>query len=361
MQILYKVVRQRLIICSMLVVAGVFGTKAQPSFELEYITEFQTNFGRNHNWVNFLELYGGLPTESISNRWRNGSFHAQLVFTYRIHKNRVINDLLNYSDITKEPLPFSVFKFGYQHRWGRFSLFGGVRNVEEDFFTKPYMSLFTNHTARMGPTLALNFALADMPLGAMCLHAEFQITDNLLFKTSLYNGIAHEQERRPLRSFRVDPQNDGLLSISQLSFTQNRIDRGNYAFGVAIHTKGEPSWSFFGNIEQTLFENNRIEIGLLLQGGFSPLSSNKPFMGEPKCRSFLGIGGHFRGLLSRDKREAFGIYLATADFVHTRERILEITWQYQLINQIAIQPAFHVVQTGSNTRNVGLLRLIFTI
>lgn len=356
------------LIAIILTIACVFGSKAQVNFELEYTTEFQTNFGRNYNWVNLLELSLEIPSETISRRWSNGTFQIQGMSAFHLFEDRVINDVMNYSNILAERIPFSFSVFGYQHQWGRFSLFAGVRKASEDYFSKPYMSLFTSSSQGMIPTLSFNFPLPDYPFSAMCLHAEFQITENWFFKTSLYNGVAHSPERNPFRSFIVDPRNDGLFSISQITYSQNRIGRGLYSLGFAAHTSGGIGPSFYANIEQTLFENERREIGLVLQGGFAPFSETtilQTFEGlilyEYQCRSFFAIGGYFRGFLSRDKRDVFGVYFNAANFVETRERSLEITWNYQLREWLAIQPTFHIVRTGNETRNVGMLRFVLSI
>ncbi|MCL2414237.1 MAG: hypothetical protein FWC94_03175 [Bacteroidales bacterium] len=338
--------------------------KAQPNFGVEYITDFQTNFGRNYNWSNLLHLSLEIPSETINKRWTNGRFLIQSRTAYHLFERGVIDDLMGYNNILGERIPFSLAMLGYQQQWGRFSVFFGVRNINQDYFTDPYMSLFTNSTPGMLPTLSFNFPLADYPFSAICLHAEFQITDNWLLKTSLYNGIAHNPQKKPLRSFRLNPRNDGIFSISEIVYTQNRIGQGIYSFGVAAHSSRRMRPSFFAEIEQSIFKNEQHEMGFILQAGYSHIATslelNDGLNGDSKCKSILGIGLYFRGLFGKD-RCAFGVNFNTANFVGISERALEITWRYQWFERLAIQPAFHVVRTGSQTGTVGMLRFIFTL
>ncbi|MCL2417430.1 MAG: carbohydrate porin [Bacteroidales bacterium] len=353
------------LISSLLMVVCMLGSKAQPNFELFYVTDFRTNFGRNYNWTNLLQLTAEIPTETISNRWKNGKFIIQPITVYSLFEDPVIDDLLGYSNIFADNLPLNFLVFGYEHHWGRFSLFAGVRNITADYFYKDYMSLFTRGANGMAPTLSSNFPMADYPFSAMSLHAEFFMNDNWFFQTSLHNGVAHNPARNPLRAFTVNPRNDGIFSISQISYSQNKIGRGSYSLGFAMHSFGSMRPSFFGKFEQTLLENEQHEIGITLQGGYSAIPTRSGFdyhlNGEPRCKFYFGIGGYFRGFLSRSKRDAFGIHFTSANFENINERALEITWKYQLFNQLSIQPTFHLVQTGGTTRSVGMLRFVLQI
>jgi hypothetical protein len=40
---------------------------------------------------------------------------------------------------------------------------------------------------------------------------------------------------------------------------------------------------------------------------------------------------------------------------------MEITWQFQIIDAIAIQPAYDYIRTGDKKRSIGLLRVMFSV
>jgi hypothetical protein len=327
------------------------------TFELNYTTELQTNFGQKFNWVNLLSLYGELPSERINKRWKNGRFGIEPMSIYKLHDGRVIDDIMDYSCIDEETVPFTLFLFGYWQQWTKTMLFVGLRNTDHDYFTTPYASLFTNSSAGIFRTLDDNFDIAHYPFSAFGVHLEHEIGKDWHFRSTLYNGVAHETRKKPFKSFTIDPKNDGLLSMSELTYSQSKFGNGIYSLGVLFHLFGqenqETKRTFAVAVEQSVFQNKQTEIGFLFHGGLAPPNS--------ECRYYWAVGGYFAGLMSKDKRDKFGFYLGQGGYTNITETALELTWQYQLAKQIAIQPAFHVVRTGDQTRSVGLLRFVLTI
>jgi len=328
------------------------------SISIEYYTEAQTNFGKKFNWVNLLSIMGELPTEKIHKRWKNGNFSIDLISIYKISDGRIADDLMVFSNIDDDDnLIINPFLLGYTHRWKKVSLFGGIRNVNNDYFTTSYTSLFTNSSAGIFPTLSMNFPLPNYPLSAVCLHVEYQPTEKWLLKSSLYNGVAHDPRKNPLHSFIVKPREDGITSMSQLSYTQNKFGNGIYSLGFVLHAFGrqyKTNYSFWGAIEQSVFDNHRKEIGFLIQGGVAPPARNE-------CSFYYAAGIYFAGLFTKQKKDQLGIYFNGAVFTDGKENTMEITWQYQIIRAIAIQPTFHYIWTNHETSFYGLFRVIFTV
>jgi len=264
---------------------------------------------------------------------------------------------MSYSNIEAENLPVSLFLLGYTNRWRKISLFGGVRNINHDYFTTPYASLFTNSSSGVFPTLSLNYPLANYPLSAMCLHFEYEPAKNLHIKTSLYNGVAHDPRKNVFASFTVDPKEDGIFSMSELTYTQNKFGSGVYALGAAIRATsehGKSTYSLWGTAEQALFNNKKREIRFLLGGGFAPKARNV-------CNYYYAVGGYFSGLLTSGKKDKLGIFFDETLFLDTKERTMELTWQYPLIEQITFQPAFHYIRIGNRNSFVGLFRVLFSV
>ena len=329
----------------------------QTSFSVDYTTEIQTNFGKKYNWANLLSLSAELPTEKINKRFKNGNFQMEIISIYKIFEERIADDLMTFSNIEEDNLLISPFLLGYTHRWKKISLFGGVRNVNQDYFITPYTSLFTNSSAGIFPTLSINFPLANYPLSGVCLHFEYEPTEKLLFKSSLYNGVAHDPRKNILQPFAVNPRKDGVFSISELSYTHNKFGSGRYSLGVALQTFGKQvssTYSIWGTVEQTVFNNDKKEIGFIVHGGLAPSMKNE-------CRYYFATGGYFAGLLTKHKRDKLGIYLNITEISGIKEQTLEITLQYQIIDIIVIQPTFHCIRTGKKITNIGLLRVLVSV
>ena len=314
----------------------------------DYTTEVQSDFGGKYNWVNLMSLTAGLPSEKINHQWTNGNFHFDIISVFKTRKERIADDLMTFSNIEEDNLPVNPFVMGYTHQWEKFELFGGVRNVNNDYFITPYTSLFTNSSAGIFPTLSLNYPLANYPLSAMCVHLEYLPTEQIHLKSSLYNGIAHDPRQNVFRTFTVNPQNDGFFSITEFNVSQNKLGTGRYALGLTTRSNGV--YAAWTEIEQTLYSTGEKEIGCIVHIGIA----------SPKhCRYYYAVGSHFANLLT--KHDRLGIYLNTTEVSGIRERTMEITWRFQIINSVAIQPTYHNLRTGNKTTNIGIVRLLFSV
>ena len=100
-----------------------------------------------------------------------------------------MDDMQGFSNIEEKNLPFAPAVLGLEYRTSRSSLFLGVRNVNEDYFTSPCSSFFTNSFCGIYPTLSANYPLANYPLAAVGL--DYRLTsDPWEMELSVYNGTA---------------------------------------------------------------------------------------------------------------------------------------------------------------------------
>ncbi|MDR2962056.1 MAG: carbohydrate porin [Bacteroidales bacterium] len=326
----------------------------QLRFGVDYTSELQSNFGRKYNWVNLLTLWGEVPTEKLCKGWRGGAFQAGTFGSYKLFDEQIVPDLQTYSNIEEDNRWLNFSLLGYEQRWHKVTLYAGVRSANYDYFISPYTSLFTGSSAGIFPTLSVNYDMANYPLSGLGLHAEYAFAEDWIFKTSLYNGIAHDPQasgRTDLSQlFVVRPRRDGLFSMSQLSFR-------NYAIGAAVQTAGEEhttTASFWAAVEQALVKNDQREIGLLLHGGFAP--SHKL-----ECRYYAAVGAYWAGILAPEKGDQIGVYFNATEVSGEKEQSLELTWHYPLCEWLCVQPAVHYIVTGGRQSVVGLLRVYVSV
>jgi len=327
------------------------------SLTLDYTTDLHSNFGDKYNWVNFLSLTVDLPIEKIIPQWKNGIFYLQLINLTKIN-DRIAEDIQVFSNIDDDRnLPVNLFLLGYTHQWGKVSLYGGMQNVNEDYFATPYTQLFTNSSAGIFTTISENFQCANYPLSAVGLHLDYKPVDNIQLKSSLYNGIAYDpRDNNFFDIFTVNPRRDGIFSISELSFSQTKFGSGLYSLGIAFQIPGKgmsSKYSLWGAVEQSLFNNGRKEFGMLLHSGFAPKST--------ECKYYFAAGGYFSGFLSKLNADKFGFYVNITEIDGVKEYILETTWLLQILDIIAIQPTYHYINTGSKHTHIGLFRVLFSI
>lgn len=331
-----------------------FGLSAQ-EIAINYTTELQYNLNTQVNWVNLLDINAMVTTEQL-HLWKNGEFNYASISILKTSKERIANDLQTFSNIEEDNLIYAPSILGYTQTVHNVRLFGGLRNVNADYFTAPYTSLFTNSSCGIYATLSSNYPLANYPLSAMCLHMEYQPDSHWLIKSSLYNGIAYEPYRKGNSIFTIRPGKDGIFNMTEINYTQNSTYYGSYHLGSAIHSgmPVEANFTQWGSIEQCIYNSKEREIGLLAQYSYTPSLHNT-------CRQYYGVGLLFKGWLTEARNDQLGIFINRAKFGANNETAAELTWKYPINTYLDIQPAFHFIVNKEASYAIGLVRLSFTI
>ncbi|WP_195372142.1 MULTISPECIES: carbohydrate porin [Parabacteroides] len=349
--------------------------QAKLEASVQYTTELQSDLGNRLNWVNLLSLRVAIPTERLG-LWSNGKLEVQTISVYKTSRERIAGDRQVFSNIEEDNLPFSPFLLGYSQQIGKVLLFGGLRNVNEDYFTTPYTSLFTNSSCGIYPTLSANYVLANYPLSAVCLHLEYRINEMIGIKNSLYNGQAYLPFKQGSSVFAVSPQRDGLMDIAEMDYTTNSSYHGSYNLGIVVHggnrccdaaddslapeqasaeTTSEKhrkvNYACWLSVEQECWHSGRYSAGVLGQYSFAPSDRND-------CRRYMAAGGIFKGLFSASGEDTLGVVFSQASFSDIREKALEITWNYTVSNHFSVQPAFHFIRTGNERSHIAMLRVM---
>lgn len=336
------------------------------SLGLDYTTELQSNFGKKVNWVNLLSF------DAEYRPWRNGELSLNTISVWKSRKERIVNDLQTFSNIEEDNMAINILFLGYTHRFKNMNLFTGVRNVNMDYFTEDYTSLFTNSSCGIYPTLSVNLPIANYPIAAMCLHGWFEFSQNLTLKNSLYNGSARKliSNEGGGSVFSINPKKDGILNMTELSYSsKTNTNYGFYSIGSVLHSgdsvyevitekkrKTKLNYALWGSVEKSLYSDKTRSIGILLHGSFAPSNYND-------CKHYYGFGVIFKDSsidTTRDKN-TFGVFYNRATFQENIENTIEATWKHTLNKHCILQTAVHCITTGSKTDVLGLLRLYIVI
>ena len=247
---------------------------------------------------------------------------------------------------------------GYRHAWRNASLFVGVRNVNEDFFTSPLTSLFTNSACGLFPTIAASYPIANYPFSGLTLYMDVGRA-GWLFRNSVYNGVGHNGWNRHDNPFRLSPAHDGVFNISQLEYAWRG---GRYYVGAAVHTRRFPvddegaiadadgsrsgvscAWWAYG--EQSLWREGGGDVSCMVQ-----LSANT-------CKS----SGCYRygevGCVYTDSSSACGLSAQYARFHQGREYSVEATWRRHIDHHIDVQPSLQYITNDEGDHLVLSARL----
>lgn len=342
------------ILVSMTTVVAMGGHRlAAQEFGLTYTTEWQTDFQKGTNWVNLLRCDISQP---ISKQVR---FDFASISVAGTCEKRLANDLQTFSNIEEENIPFALALLGLDWQIGESSLFFGIRNLNEDYFTSPCTSLFTNSSCGIFPTLSANYPIANYPMASVGVHYKLHLR-NWRFETSVYNGRAGRRFTGKENVFRFCPGSDGMLSVSSINFQNHG---SSYYMGIALHS-GMPVGNENRDEEQTLSPKkkvlNKMAWGYAEQRLSAHLYALMQYSMNPSvkdgCRSYVGAG-----LLFHFRKTTAGLFANYADFTTQHEWASELTWKIPCLNKGYIQPTLHWIKNSSEHKLIGVLRFGYGI
>lgn len=321
---------------------------AEP-FAGTYTTEIQTDFKGKANWINQLRFDCVQPL--------GAGFKAELA-SYSISRTaeHIIPDRQMFSNIEEENNAFILAVAGCAWERSDVRLFGGVRNVNEDYFTTETASLFTNSSCGIFPTISANMPLANYPLSSMCVDGSWS-NDRLTVRMSLYNGTGHNRWRRGDNVFVVNPVKEGLMTVTSVDYD---ADFGSFSGGAFVRSalrssvlEGQPeepavNAAWWVNLEPSLRLSESGRLDFLVQYSENPVPGNE-------CRRYGGLGARWSYTAGRTKGEA-GVFADWVEYAGENERLCELTWKCHFKQAFALQPALQVIGNRSGTYPVALLR-----
>lgn len=332
---------------------------------VEYTAELQYDLKQRTNFVSLLNIGVDLSTERLG-LWENGELSYASKSIFKTSEDRIADDFQVFSNIEEANRPYALVVLGYTQTFSNVKLFAGVRSANEDYFTAPYTSLFTNSSCGIYPTISANYPLANYPLAGMCFHAEFLWKENWQLKNSLYNGIAYESFGKGSSVFAFRPRKDGIFNMTELSYIQKSNYNGRYSGGIALHSgmyfdhesgeqakeksqKKEMNYTWWASVEQAIYRDGSKQIGLLVQYSMAPPRKNE-------CSRYAGMGVLFTGFLLKSGQDQIGIFMNQGTFSSSRERTAEVTCKIPLTKNLCVQPSFHLIKNGVDVYTVGMLR-----
>lgn len=321
-------------------------------FDLTYTTEMQLSLTSGEaNWVNLLRLDF---SQELCHGFRFGLATVSIAKT---RGERLMDDLQTFSNIEEDNLPLALSVMGMEWHKGQSDWFFGIRNLNEDYFTSPVTSLFTNSSCGIFPTLSANFPLANYPVASVGIHYRLT-TEHLGVQASLYNGTGYSGFAGRENVFRVCPASDGLLGITSVNYRKN--DNGYY-LGCALHSgvRGSDENGVEENVaaeaakmRTVLWAYAEQQVGrglsVLAQGSLVPGASSG-------CRSYAGLG-----FVMKCGATEGGLFADYADFSGMHEWAGELTWKIPCRESLTVQPALHFVSNSTGCDAVALLRLSCT-
>lgn len=327
--------------------------KAKMKVELgtNYTSEIQSDFGSGLKWVGFMQ--NNLNIYFPHKNKREGSeITIELITIYSTSATRLANDQQTFSNIEGPDLLLSPFLMGYTYHFKNHKIFAGFRNVNEDYFTTDYTSLFTQSSAGIHPVLSANFELANYPQTGLAVFLETNPSSCLRMRSSVYNGVSGSFFKGENNPFGFNYQNNGLFLMHDMLLTKTGL---RYNIGVLAHLSGnrqKRGGALWGLVEKAIYSTNSMELGVVADASYA-------FMSAPQCSYYWSLGFVADGLLGKKAKSIISSRLFCAHFRKGKEFDLELNWLYQINSSLRIQPAIHLLHTDK-FRPILICRGIFT-
>lgn len=354
----------KILICLIAVVAiSHHRLAAQPNFRLSYITEIQTDFKGGSNWLN---LFRADVSQSVGKAF---TLELASISFVKTQEESLANDLLTFSNIEEVNLPLAIALLGMRWDCGKSSLFLGIRNVNEDYFTSPCTSLFTNSSCGIFPTLSVNYPIANYPMASVSVNYTFT-SDAWMIQTSVYNGVGYNCFSGRENVFRFCPASDGIFNVTSINYRNNG---GSYYLGSAFHSRvpvddaqGTDETTRAAEAEKEARPGEKTKVNVLVWGYAEQRLSSRlhvmaqysinPSSMKEGCRSYAGAG-----VVLHARNSELGLFTGYADFKPKYEWVTEITCKIPCLKNGYIQPAFHLIKNSRECNMVGMLRFGYEI
>lgn len=295
------------------------------NFSGEYTTELQWGMNKKTNLVNLLRLNMSIPVGK-----RNDSFEAATLHVAKTD-DTVIDDWQGFSNIEADNMFAAIAVLGYMHEWKSGHLFVGIRNVNEDFFTSPVTSLFTNSSGGIFPTIAASYPIANYPLSGLTVY--FDVTrGGWTFRNSLYNGVGYNGWKSHDNPLLVRPKKDGVFNISQLEYSYSGAQ---YFAGLAVNSSPKTSCAWWVYGEQPLWTSGDRCVACMAQYSENTCRDNE-------CYRYAEVGCAYT-----DSHNECGLSAQYARFNQGTERSVELTWRRQINKTIALQPSSQYINNDN--------------
>lgn len=266
---------------------------------------------------------------------------------------RYIGDLQVASNIDASPA-IRFYEFNYTQNFGDgFVAAAGLIDMNKFFIKADHASVLLNSSFGISPDISANEPVSIYPkpgygLSAAKYFAHWKI------QASIFQNDANDRSDvtflRNMLTVEIDYRDKSGLFDMPVALKAG--------FWHHTSTGGIPEhWGVYAIAQQTILFNDQRSIGFFLQGGTSPYRS----VAVPY---YLGFGMLINSPFRNRPYDAFSIGMAkawTSLHFNIAETAWEITYLWQVLHRVSIQPDLQFIQNPGGSRHssalVGFLRL----
>lgn len=225
--------------------------------------------------------------------WKGSILNLQLITTHgKGISSTTLHDLQGVCGIEAGNHPLLIWELSHHQQFGKFGIRGGLQNINSDFMNQPFTNNFSCGAYSVFPTLALNYSLANYPVTGLGVSFSYKINKNWNVLTSAFNRAVSDitKKNRFNEQWNLNPQRDGILSISEIKYVSDSAQFPAHMFGldVVYHNKDFPSikdnnknyknnYTFYAFGEHDFYQSSFKSAGVFLQGSYAVKNRNMAY------------------------------------------------------------------------------------
>ncbi len=315
----------------------------------DYPVKFNTSYvfdivGNTTGGISTGVTYLGLANISMSlethtaNWWEGGEFYINGANTHGSSPSEnLIGDFQTISNIDGGNHTF-LFECWYKHRFKKVTLTLGLQDLNAEFANTENGALFINSSFGIPSVIPTNIPVSLFPITAIGLSVDWNINDNWNWKNIIYTGEIYDFDNNKYNiKWNINPK-DGILAVSELTFSTNKKYNSCYKIGGYYHNQPENSenwnYGFYFIGDQNVWQYSNKKINLFIQTAVNPTKNSTH-------KYYIGGGINFYGLLGKRGENCLGLAIAHAGFKGTtfkHETVIEAFYKANFLNHFFIQP-----------------------
>ena len=340
-------------------------SKSPFNFEATYIGDFVTNFSggikKGSRYLGLVNFKISLDTRALG-LWKGGEFFVNAANAHGGDPSAdLIGDYHIISNIETNELTY-IHELWYKQSIGNFEIIAGLQDLNTDFVSTEYGSLFMNSTFGTPSTIADNVPSPIFPLTAVGLSIIWNSSEKSTWNIAVFDGMPTDFSDNP-HNLRWDlNREEGAFAVMEYHFSGSVGNglKSSYKAGFYYHTqmtkseddlltpdKHNYNYGIYLIADQMILPDASETGGLSVFGqvAVSPEKINTHY-------AYAGAGLTYKGLLTKRAEDILGIAFNKtwlSDPAIKDESIIELSYKAQVTKNLFIQPDFQYVINPGGT------------
>ena len=329
-----------------------------------YIGDFVRNFSggikKGSSYLGLANFKVSFDTKNAS-LWKGGQFFINAANAHGGNPSAdFTGDFHTVTNIEADDITI-IQELWYRQTINQIEVILGLQDLNTDFVSTEYGSLFINSTFGTPSTLADNLPSPIFPLTTMGVSFKWNISDENIFKLALFDGLPTELSRNPHNLNWKLNKDDGVFGVTEFHHNSLLMTKlsGSYRAGAYYHSQLVEYDD--ESIETKRFDNNYGVYFIADQKIYQPGSSGGLGMFaqialSPKAinthHRYIGLGLSWQGIFRGREEDNFGIAVSNAAFngpLKRDETVIELCYKAQLTENLFIQPDLQYVINPEGT------------